>query len=123
MQTSAVIFPVLAESSGHTVPVIHPAAADGVFSLLWVIIALPALGAAVILLGGNTRTKGWAHLLGVGTVAASFVLSLVSFFALLGRDDGGPVDRPAPLHLGRRRARSRPRPRCSTTRSRRCSCC
>ncbi len=96
MQTSAVIFPVLAESSGHTVPVIDPAAADGVFSLLWVIIALPALGAAVILLGGNTRTKGWAHWLGVGTVATSFVLSLVSFIALLGRDE---ADRTIGQHL------------------------
>ncbi|QNN55001.1 NADH-quinone oxidoreductase subunit L [Nocardioides mesophilus] len=68
-------------------PVIAPSAADGVFSLLWVIIALPALGAAVILLLGNGRTKGWAHLLGTATVLGSFVLSLLAFFALLGRDE------------------------------------
>ncbi|HEX4978348.1 MAG TPA: NADH-quinone oxidoreductase subunit L [Nocardioides sp.] len=56
-------------------------------SLLWLVIALPALGAAVILLAGNTRTKAWAHLLGTGTVLGSFVLSLLAFFALMGRDE------------------------------------
>ncbi|MGZ8738220.1 MAG: NADH-quinone oxidoreductase subunit L [Nocardioides sp.] len=75
---------------------IHSAPADGVFSLLWLIIALPALGAAVILLGGNARTKGWAHLLGSGTVLGSFVISLVAFFALLGRD---AADRSIGQHL------------------------
>ncbi len=87
MTASAVFLPSAAEGTGgHTVPIIDPAAADGVFSLLWLIIALPALGAAVILLGGEARTKAWAHLLGVGTVAGSFALSLAAFFALLGRD-------------------------------------
>ena len=66
------------------VPVVDPAAADGVFSLLWLVIALPALGAAVLLLGGR-RTDAWGHLLGVATVAGSFVLSLVAFLGLLGR--------------------------------------
>ena len=65
-------------------PVIEPAGAEGVFSLLWLIIALPALGAAVLLLGGR-RTDAWGHLLGVATVSASFVLGLVSFFTLMGR--------------------------------------
>ncbi|WP_420819094.1 NADH-quinone oxidoreductase subunit L [Nocardioides iriomotensis] len=68
-------------------PVIHQVPADGVFALLWVIIALPALGAAIILLGGGNRTKGFAHLLGCATVLGSFAISLVSFFALLGRDE------------------------------------
>jgi len=40
----------------------------------------------VILLGGGNRTRGWAHLLGCATVIGSFVISLVSFVALLGRD-------------------------------------
>jgi NADH-quinone oxidoreductase subunit L len=77
----------LSETGGHAVPVVHPVAADGVFSLLWLIIALPALGAAVILLLGGRRTSGWAHLLGCATVAGSFVLSLLAFFALLGRPE------------------------------------
>src|SRR3954453_15527459 len=71
----------------ESVPVVDPSSASGVFSLLWVIIALPALGAAVILLLGNRRTSGWAHLLGVATVALSFLVSLVGFFALLGRPE------------------------------------
>jgi NADH-quinone oxidoreductase subunit L len=68
-------------------PVVAPSSAGGVFSLLWVIVALPALGAAVILLLGNRRTSGWAHLLGCATVVGSFLLSLVAFFSLLGRDE------------------------------------
>ena len=81
--------------SEATVPVVHAAAAEGAFSLLWLIIALPALGAAVLLLGGR-RTDAWGHILGVATVAGSFVLSLVTFFALLGRD---PEDRSVGQHL------------------------
>jgi NADH-quinone oxidoreductase subunit L len=77
--TTAVMTP-LAET-----PVIEAAGAEGVFSLLWLIIALPALGAAVLLLGGR-RTDAWGHLLGVATVSLSFVLSLVSFLTLMGRD-------------------------------------
>ncbi|HEX7740021.1 MAG TPA: NADH-quinone oxidoreductase subunit L, partial [Marmoricola sp.] len=69
----------------HTVvPVVHPAGADGVFSLLWLVIALPAFGALVLLLGGK-RTDRWGHLLGCATVAISFVLSVVLFVALTGR--------------------------------------
>src|SRR5690349_24201297 len=72
----------------ESVPVVAPSTAGGVFSLLWVIIALPALGAAVILLLGNTRTSKWAHLLGCATVVVSFLISLVAFVVLLGRDAG-----------------------------------
>src|SRR6185436_1963048 len=71
----------------ETVPVVDPSTADGVLSLLWVIIALPALGALVVLLLGNRRTSSFAHLLGCGSVIGSFVLSLVMFFTLLGRGE------------------------------------
>jgi NADH-quinone oxidoreductase subunit L len=71
----------------ESVPVVDPSSAGGVFSILWLIVALPALGAAVILLLGNTRTSRWAHLLGCGTVIGSFVLSLVAFVSLLGRGE------------------------------------
>ena len=94
--SSASLFPRLAEEGGHAVPVIHPVAADGVFSLLWLIVALPALGAAVILLLGGRRTQGFAHLLGCATVVASFVISLLAFIALLGRPDS---DRSIDQHL------------------------
>jgi NADH-quinone oxidoreductase subunit L len=60
---------------------IHPATAEGVFSLMWVIIALPALSAAVLLVGGRA-TNGWGHLLGCATPLASFVLGAVLFAEL-----------------------------------------
>ena len=78
-----------------SVPVVDPAGADGVFSLLWLVIALPALGAAVLLLGGR-RTDRWGHLLGCATVVVSFVLSLIMFFTLVGRADD---DRSVQQHL------------------------
>ncbi|MEI2821135.1 MAG: NADH-quinone oxidoreductase subunit L [Marmoricola sp.] len=68
----------------EAVPVISPVAADGVFSLLWLVIALPALGAAVLLIGGKATDK-WGHLLGTATVAGSFAISLAAFIGLLGR--------------------------------------
>jgi NADH-quinone oxidoreductase subunit L len=64
--------PVLAQT-----PVIHPVPASGVFSALWVLIALPAFGALVILLLGGRRTSAWAHWLGVATVALSFVFGVI----------------------------------------------
>jgi NADH-quinone oxidoreductase subunit L len=76
--------------------VITPVEGDGVFSLLWLIIALPAFGAALILLLGNRRTASFAHYLGVSTVLGSFVLSLVAFIALWGRDE---ADRTIGQHL------------------------
>ncbi|WP_104105631.1 NADH-quinone oxidoreductase subunit L [Nocardioides sp. 616] len=77
-------------SGATSIPVVDPGAADGVFSLLWLVIALPLAGALVLLLGG-ALTKGaidrWGHYLGTATVAGSFVLSLVLFLSLLGREE------------------------------------
>jgi NADH-quinone oxidoreductase subunit L len=78
------------------VPVIHPADAGGIFDYLWLIIALPALGALVILVLGERRTHGWGHYLGTATVAGSFVLSVLAFLSLLGRDE---ADRSIGQHL------------------------
>src|SRR5690349_12534714 len=85
----------LAEAS-HDIPVVHPVSGGGVLDLLWLIVALPAFGALVILVLGNRRTSAFAHLLGCATVAASFVLSLLAFFSLLGRDE---ADRQVGQHL------------------------
>ena len=63
--------------------------ATGVLSLGWLLIAAPLFGAAVLLLGGR-RTDKWGHLLGVGMPALSFLVGLLQFIALLGRD---PEDR------------------------------
>src|SRR4051794_17424096 len=60
------------------------AAASGVFSLTWLLVALPLLGAAVLLLGGR-RTDRVGHLLGTVTSWAAFVVAAILFFALLSR--------------------------------------
>src|SRR3954467_13894776 len=79
-------------------PVIHPAAADGVFSWLWLVFTLPALGALVILLLGERRSHAWAPVVGTATVGAGFVISLIAFFTLLGRASSDrPIgDHPSP---------------------------
>jgi NADH-quinone oxidoreductase subunit L len=80
-------------------PVVDPAAADGVFGLLWLIIALPALG-AVVLLAVAPFTRGavdkWGHLLGAALPIGSFLISLLLFVQLLGRDEH---DRQVSQHL------------------------
>ncbi|SDC11952.1 NADH dehydrogenase subunit L [Geodermatophilus telluris] len=60
-------------------------AADGLLSAAWLVIALPLLGAAVLLLGGR-RTDRFGHLLGTATVAAAFVVGLLCTVALAGSD-------------------------------------
>ncbi|NHC23947.1 NADH-quinone oxidoreductase subunit L [Nocardioides sp. IC4_145] len=81
--------------AAHQVPVIEPSAADGTFSLLWLVIGLPLLGAVVLLLGGRA-TDRWGHWLGTLMSAASFVVSLLLFVELLGREEG---DRSVTQHL------------------------
>ncbi|SNR70104.1 NADH dehydrogenase subunit L [Haloechinothrix alba] len=61
----------------------------------WLLVALPALGALVLLAGGK-RTDGWGHLLGCATVIASFAYALALFTTLLGRQ---AADRSAEAHL------------------------
>jgi NADH-quinone oxidoreductase subunit L len=63
------------------------APATGVFHLTWLLVALPAASAAVLLLGGR-RTNAWGHLLGCATPVLSFLIGVVQFFALIGRDGG-----------------------------------
>ncbi|MBS41722.1 MAG: NADH-quinone oxidoreductase subunit L [Nocardioides sp.] len=81
--------------AGELVPVLAPGSADGVLSLLWLVIALPLAGAAVLLLGGRA-TDRWGHLLGTATAVGSFVLSLLMFLTLLGREED---DRQVVQHL------------------------
>ena len=77
----------LLSEGGASIPVVDPLGADGVFSLLWLVIALPLAGATILLLGGR-RTDAWGHWLGTLTAVGSFVLSLVLFVSMLGRDEG-----------------------------------
>jgi len=67
------------------IPVVDPATADGVFSLLWLVIALPLLGAVVLLVGGAAVPKvvdRWGHLLGCLLPIGSFLISLAMFITL-----------------------------------------
>jgi NADH-quinone oxidoreductase subunit L len=72
------------------IPVVDPATADGVFSLLWLVIALPLLGAVILLVGGAVAPRlvdRWGHLLGCLLPIGSFLISLAMFVTLLGRPD------------------------------------
>ncbi|MGB0098819.1 MAG: NADH-quinone oxidoreductase subunit L, partial [Nocardioides sp.] len=82
-------------SEGGAIPVVDPTAADGVFSLLWLVIALPLAGAAILLIGGRYTDK-WGHLLGTALPLGSFAISVAMFVGLLGRADD---DRQVAQHL------------------------
>ncbi len=56
--------------------------AEGVFALLWVLIALPAAGAVILLFGGR-RTNTWGPYLGVLTVVGSAVIGVLMLLALM----------------------------------------
>src|SRR3954451_18376876 len=90
---------MLALHEGGHIPVVDPTTADGVFALAWLVIALPAAGAAILLVGGAIAPKRFAafgHILGTVLPIGSFVISLTMFFTLLGRDQG---DRQVRQHL------------------------
>ena len=62
------------------------------FDLLWLVIAIPLLGAVLLLLVApmlrgtlHSRMERSGHLIGTGAAIGSFVLSLVLFIALVGR--------------------------------------
>jgi NADH-quinone oxidoreductase subunit L len=78
-------FLTMAADGGH-VPVVAPAAGTGVFDLMWLVIALPLAGAVILLLGGRYLDR-WGHLLGTALPIGSFVISVIMFFSLLGRDE------------------------------------
>ncbi|MET0757257.1 MAG: NADH-quinone oxidoreductase subunit L [Mycobacterium sp.] len=54
-------------------------------TLVWLLIALPAAGAAVLLLAGK-RSNAWGHLLGCAAAIAAFAVGVVLFAEMLGRD-------------------------------------
>ena len=59
--------------------------ASGTSSMLVWLIALPALGATILLLAGR-RSDKWGHLLATGLSGASFVVGVVELFKMLSRD-------------------------------------
>jgi len=52
-------------------------------TLTWLLVAVPALSAAILLLGGR-RTDAWGHLLGCAAPLLSFVFGVVLFVQMLG---------------------------------------
>jgi NADH-quinone oxidoreductase subunit L len=54
-------------------------------TLVWLLIALPLAGGAILLLAGR-RSDGWGHLLGCLAALASFAAGAVLFVDMLGRD-------------------------------------
>ena len=57
--------------------------AEGVFSLIWVLIALPLAGAAVLLFGGR-KTNSWGPYLAILTVTASAVIGVLMLLGMMG---------------------------------------
>ena len=69
--------------------------ASGMTSLAWLLVALPLLGAAILLFGG-WRTNAFGPALATGLSWASFGLGALIFFAMLGRSG---AERAQSLHL------------------------
>ncbi len=57
---------------------------------VWLLIALPLVGAAVLLLGGR-RTDRWGHLLGCAAALASFGVAAILFAEMLSRAAGDRI--------------------------------
>jgi NADH-quinone oxidoreductase subunit L len=70
-------------------------AATGVTAYAWLLVALPMVGAAVLLLGGRA-TDRWGPLAATGLSWAAFVVGFVVWIAMLGR---APEARPESIHL------------------------
>ncbi|HEV7209438.1 MAG TPA: NADH-quinone oxidoreductase subunit L [Mycobacteriales bacterium] len=62
--------------------------ASGVFSTLWLLLAFPAAGAVILLLGGR-RTDRIAPVLATALSGASFVVGVIMFFALKSKSGAG----------------------------------
>src|SRR5215468_3271499 len=72
-----------AETPAALVAAVHYAPAHGVLSSMWLLVAIPAFSALILLVAGKRADK-WGHILGVASVGVSFVLGVVYFFALRG---------------------------------------
>ena len=69
--------------------------ATGALSLMWLLIAAPLAGAAVLLLAGR-RSDSWGHLLATTVAGGTFVLGVLMFLQLRGL---APDERAVPLRL------------------------
>src|SRR3954452_22127878 len=65
---------------------VTPVLGTGLFTLAWLLVAVPAASAAVLLLVGRAGDR-WGHYLGTLAPIVSFVIGVVYFASLLGRDE------------------------------------
>src|SRR5699024_11156047 len=72
-----------------------PAAATGVFSLAWLLIAIPLVSAGILLVIGRVG-ESWGHYLGTLAAVATFGISVAMFVTMLGLPDS---DRSQVQHL------------------------
>ena len=91
--SSALSTGIAEATTGPTVDV--AAAATGVSAWMWLLLAFPAFGAALLMLGGR-RTNRWGHWFGTLMVVASFAVAVPIFFAMWSRS---PDQRPVSVHL------------------------
>ncbi|MDN5763383.1 MAG: NADH-quinone oxidoreductase subunit L [Microlunatus sp.] len=66
--------------------VVAPVPAEGLFAYAWLLIAIPAVSAAVLLVVGKAG-DAWGHLLGTLAPLASFAIGVILFVQLLGREE------------------------------------
>ncbi|MCW2615411.1 MAG: nuoL [Frankiales bacterium] len=72
--------------AGERLPVGDYLAATGTLDLLWLLVAFPLLGAAVLLLGGR-RSDRWGPYLAIGMCGAAFLYGVAAFASLVGLDE------------------------------------
>lgn len=73
----------------------NPAAATGVFAYMWLLVALPLFGAALLLLFGR-RTDKWGPYFAIAMSLGAFVVGVLCYFKMLGLPAD---DRPVTLHV------------------------
>ena len=67
--------------------VVEPVAATGLFSLAWLMIAIPLVISGLLMVSGKVA-DAWGHLLATLAPIASFVIGLLLFIDLMGRAEG-----------------------------------
>ena len=77
-------------------PALYTEQAGGAIGVAWLLVALPALGAAVLLLAGR-RSDRWGHLLGVAMPIGAFVVAAAVWVQMLGLSG---AERVAEIDLG-----------------------
>lgn len=91
---------VIADAASAVDPAMYVVPVGGAVELAWLLVALPALGAAVLLLAGR-RSDRWGHLLGVATPVAAFVVAAAIWVQMLGLPGERRVNEVAFAGLGR----------------------